>query len=238
VTTTQVIELISAELSNKEASSATASVVNSLVGNRDSTAALAQIACDAALVPRTRVVALAALAELTLSGPEIGTIDAGLVELCDEDTIIDAALRDHLEHGLTETLNAHPEDATAHQTRRLIAHLLIAADRGGPHVTRLLVDARDCDAAAIAMTEDFLANIAGLHAAHALAQSWARATARWLGAADAGEFREAFVQVAPGLGSHLCQILHELFRQLPDDAEGRELATGAAEQACRRASQG
>jgi len=108
-------------------------------------AQLAQLAADGRVAMPRRVTALTVAAELLVyldCAPPESALDAA-----DDAAVIAAAVATQSEQALTGILAVAPSDAITNATRRLIGHKLVAAGRFGPHVTRLLIDGGDWNAA-------------------------------------------------------------------------------------------
>jgi hypothetical protein len=139
---------------------------------------LAALAHDRALAPRVRAQALlgatqvAAVAELTLPDAACDAVEDALV--------MDSALQHGLVGALTAALRLRPQ-AFDVATRRMLGHKLLATGARGPHVTTLLIDARDYPAAVQAAADDFVRSVApAAGSPNLMALGWAGLALGWL----------------------------------------------------------
>ncbi len=118
---------------------------------------LASVVLNEKVPIHDRVVGLYALAQT--AAVTRTPLPATIAEAMEDTSLVDEALSLQMEPALTATLYELPKSEILQETRRIIARRLVAREIWGPHVTRLLIDCEDWEAASRAACADYIENI-------------------------------------------------------------------------------
>jgi hypothetical protein len=139
---------------------------------------LAERAGDPSVPMGERLEALFAVGRAVAASGAV--VPAAALDAVGDAAVIDAALEAGAAAAITGVLFGAPDDRLNRSTRILVGRRLMAAGVRGAHVTRLLIDARDWEAAVRAAADDYLSNINVLASnPDSVASAWAVLAISW-----------------------------------------------------------